>query len=215
MIKLVRELFQGQGYITQLFGNKLFINGVDIYGQYGLLGHNGVDYGIPNGRELYSCINGTVVEAQIDPALNYTGGYGLYVKIDNEECGVVYAHMKELYVSVGDVIKAGHVLGLSDNTGNSTGPHLHFGVHPIPRNRNNGYNGYINPFDSSKIEWVDSLEEDLPDENIKSPKEKVIVADTVNVQVEEAGEEVSNNLLKAILEFLARLWEAIMRIINK
>jgi len=214
MIKLVKELFQGEGYITQLFGNKLIINGVDIYGQYGYLGHNGVDYGIPNGRELYSCINGKVIEAQVDPANNYTGGYGLYVKVDNDECGVIYAHMKTLNVKVGDNIKAGHVLGLSDNTGNSTGPHLHFGVHPIPRNRNNGYNGYINPFDSTKVKWVDSLEEQLPDENVNSPKEEISVADTVYVQVEGIGEEVSNNLLKAILEFLARLWEAIMSIIK-
>jgi hypothetical protein len=53
MIILAKLLFEGSGYITQLFGNKLVINGVDIYGQYGLKGHNGIDYGIPNGRKLY------------------------------------------------------------------------------------------------------------------------------------------------------------------
>jgi len=148
MIKLVEKLFEGSGYITQLFGNKLYINSIGIYGQYMLLGHNGIDYSIPTNNELYSCINGKVIEAQVDSYNKCTGGYGMYVKIENSSCGMLYAHMNKLNVKVGDTIKAGHVLGLS-------GTHLHLGVHPIPRNRNNGYNGYINPFDDTLIEWLD------------------------------------------------------------
>ena len=213
MIKLAKLLFEGSGYITQLFGNKLVINGVDIYGQYGLKGHNGIDYGIPNGRKLYSCINGIVKEAQIDPANNYTGGYGNYVKVENNECGVVYAHMMSRSVKVGDVVKAGDVLGLSDNTGNSTGPHLHFGVHPIPRNRQNGYNGYINPFDGSIVQWVDEFEEVKPEEQVQTSKDKVYVEDSVSIEIKEPSEEIgtTDSLFKAIANFIKRLWEAIVR----
>jgi murein DD-endopeptidase MepM/ murein hydrolase activator NlpD len=213
-IKLVRGLFQGDGCLTQLFGNKLIINGVDIYCQYGLLGHDGIDYGIPTGRELYSCIDGVVTAACRDPANNYTGGYGIYVKIENAECGVVNAHMKTLNVKAGDTVKAGHLLGLSNNTGNSTGPHLHFGVHPVPRNRNNGYNGYINPLDTALVEWVDSLEEILPNRVIKSSKDSIKVTDTAYIQVEELEEIVTKSLLDAIVDFIIRLWNAIKCSIN-
>jgi chromosome segregation ATPase len=44
---------------------------------------------------------------------------------------------------VGQEVTEGQQVGLSGNTGFSTGPHLHWGIFPIPRDRNNGYAGYI------------------------------------------------------------------------
>jgi murein DD-endopeptidase MepM/ murein hydrolase activator NlpD len=155
MIKLQKNIFQGEGQVSQLFGNKLIINNVDVYAQYGLKGHNGVDYAIVNGTPLYSCINGTVIERLTD-----TYGYGKYLKIENDYCGVIYAHMQSWDVEVGAKVLAGQQLGLSNNTGNSTGPHLHFGLYPLPnRDKTNGYNGYIDPLNKSLVQWVDSLEE--------------------------------------------------------
>ena len=213
MVKLAKLLFEGTGPITQLFGNKLIINGVDIYAQYGLMGHNGVDFGLPNGRKLYSCINGRVIRSEKDPANNYTGGFGNYVQIENDECGVVYAHQQSMNVHFGDTVKAGDVIGWSDNTGNSTGPHLHFGVYPIPRNRNNGYNGYINPFDKTKVEWVDIFEEQITEDKIENIGEDSEVTDTVNVVVKETDKEigVTEALLIAIVNLIKKLWESIVR----
>lgn len=148
MIKLKKGLFEGEGKLTQGFGEN-----PASYARFGLKGHNGIDYGIPTGRKLYACIEGKVVEAQLDAT-----GYGNYVKIENDSCGVIYGHLKSFNVKVGDVVAPGQVLGLSDNTGNSTGPHLHFGVFPKPRDRSNGYAGYIDPFDKTKVAWVDSFE---------------------------------------------------------
>lgn len=148
MIKLRRNLFEGDGILTQGFGEH-----PEWYSGFGLKGHNGIDYGIPTGTPLYSCINGKVIEK-----LNDTVGYGMYVKIENDECGVIYGHMKRWDIEVGQEVVAGQQIGLSDNTGNSTGPHLHFGVFPKPRDRSNGYNGYINPFDKTQVQWVDILE---------------------------------------------------------
>jgi septal ring factor EnvC (AmiA/AmiB activator) len=149
MIKLQKGLFKGNGRLTQYFGSN-----ASAYAKFGLKGHNGIDYGIPNGTELYSAINGKVTEVAND-----TTGYGKYVKIENDQAGVIYGHLQSFKVKVGDVVKAGQLIGLSNNSGNSTGPHLHFGVFPKPRNRNNGYAGYIDPFDKKLVTWVDKLDE--------------------------------------------------------
>lgn len=150
MITLQIGLFRGSGRLTQLFG----ANPQD-YAKFGLRGHNGIDYAINTGTDLFSCLNGVVIEAQND---RY--GYGDYIKIENDSCGVIYAHLDKILVSVGNKITAGQVIGKSGNTGNSTGPHLHFGVFPKPRNRQNGFAGYINPLDGTLINWVEKINED-------------------------------------------------------
>jgi hypothetical protein len=124
--------------LTQSFGNVLIINGVNIYAQFGLKGHNGIDWGLLNGTTVIAPHDGKVIEATLDPK-----GYGLYVKIENTVEGSVLAHFKELRVGVGDSVYEGQTIALSDNSGNSTGPHLHWGYYRFPRNRNNGYNGFI------------------------------------------------------------------------
>jgi hypothetical protein len=151
-IKLKTNFYEGKelGY-SQYFGEN-----PDWYKPFGLIGHNGIDIPTPVGTKLYSAINGTVTET-----LNDQKGYGIYVKIENDTCGVLYAHMRDFYLKVGAVVKAGDLVGFSGNTGNSTGPHLHLGVHPVPRDRNNGYAGYIDPL-GSQIEWVDSFDEEKP-----------------------------------------------------
>ena len=81
--------FFGNYPITQIFGNKLILNGKDIYGQWGLLGHNGVDYGLPTDTPLITPHHGKVIEAAFD-----RGGYGWYTKIENDVEGSILAHMK-------------------------------------------------------------------------------------------------------------------------
>jgi murein DD-endopeptidase MepM/ murein hydrolase activator NlpD len=134
----MRKPFEGNFPITQTFGNKLVLNGVDFYAQWGLKGHNGIDYGTPTGTEILAPHKGTIKEAYFDE-----NGYGWYVKIENDIEGSVLGHMLSLSVKVGDTVEEGQKVGISDNTGASTGPHLHWGYYRFPRDRNNGYNGYI------------------------------------------------------------------------
>jgi murein DD-endopeptidase MepM/ murein hydrolase activator NlpD len=120
-------------YITQPWGvNK------EYYKRWGLAGHNGTDYRARIGTNLFAPHRGAVLETHYDK-----GGYGKYIKIENENEGSILAHLSEIFVNVGDTVKEGQLIGKTGNTGNSTGPHLHWGYYPIPRNRGNGYSGTI------------------------------------------------------------------------
>lgn len=86
--------------------------------------HDGVDWGCGVGTPLYAADGGTVTIA------GWHYGYGLYVEIDHGNgVSTAYAHCNELYVSPGDKVFQGQNIAASGNTGNSTGPHLHFEVH--------------------------------------------------------------------------------------
>jgi murein DD-endopeptidase MepM/ murein hydrolase activator NlpD len=129
----MRKPFISDFALTQKFGER-----PDVYAQFGMSGHNGLDYGLPTGTEVLAPINGKVVETSIGMQ-----GYGHYVKIESDTEGSLLAHLQDLSVSIGDKVTEGQLIGHSDNTGFSTGPHLHFGYYKMPRDRNNGYAGYI------------------------------------------------------------------------
>jgi hypothetical protein len=125
------------GPITQLFGEN-----PDIYKKWGFPGHNGIDYGIPNGTPVNSAASGTVSQVSFEH-----GGYGNYVKIAHKDGAknyyTYYAHLANAAVAAGQKVKAGQVIGYSNNTGASTGPHLHFGLKIDGQNP--AYKGYVDP----------------------------------------------------------------------
>jgi len=112
------------------------------YRRFGLKGHNGTDWALPTGTEVLAPHNGKVLEVADEGG----DGYGKYIKIESATEGSLVAHLKSSSVRVGQEVKEGDLLGLSNNTGNSTGPHLHWGYFRIPRNRQDGFGGYIDPF---------------------------------------------------------------------
>ena len=86
--------------------------------------HGGVDLAVPEGTPVYAADNGKVIVAG-----NLGDGYGNYIILDHQNgYKTLYAHNSELLVSVGDVVAQGEQLALSGNTGNSTGPHVHFEI---------------------------------------------------------------------------------------
>lgn len=128
----MRRPFSGDWILTQGFGEN-----PASYAKFGMKGHNGLDYGLPSGTPVLAPHTGKVIEASSDPT-----GYGNYLKIENDKEGSVLAHLREFKVSVGSSVSEGDLVGYSDNTGNSTGPHLHWGYYTLPRNRQNGYAGF-------------------------------------------------------------------------
>ena len=86
--------------------------------------HGGVDLAVPEGTPVYAADNGKVIVAG-----NLGDGYGNYIILDHQNgYKTLYAHNSELLVSVGDVVAQGEQIALSGNTGNSTGPHVHFEI---------------------------------------------------------------------------------------
>ena len=83
--------------------------------------HNGIDLAVPVGTQIKSPMTG-VVDAVTSVG---DGGNQIIIKHTNGyKTG--YAHLSKQLVKKGDKVKQGDIIGLSGNTGKSTGPHLHF-----------------------------------------------------------------------------------------
>lgn len=88
-------------------------------------GHHGVDWSVPIGTPVKAPANGVVEN------VNRGNSYGLYVTVRHPDGSLsYYAHLSSANVRPGQQVGAGTVLALSGNSGNSTGPHLHFEVRP-------------------------------------------------------------------------------------
>ncbi len=85
--------------------------------------HAGVDIAAPIGTPIYAAKGGVVSYAGV------MGGYGNIIVVDHGNGMTTrYAHQNQLGASVGQTVRAGQQIGQVGNTGNSTGPHLHFEV---------------------------------------------------------------------------------------
>jgi peptidoglycan DL-endopeptidase CwlO len=85
--------------------------------------HAGVDIPLAQGTPLRAAAAGTVAIA------GWVGGYGNYTCIQHGgSLSTCYGHQSSIAVGVGQRVGQGQVIGYSGNTGNSTGPHLHFEV---------------------------------------------------------------------------------------
>jgi murein DD-endopeptidase MepM/ murein hydrolase activator NlpD len=85
--------------------------------------HEGIDVAVAEGTPVRAAAAGTVIYA------GWLGGYGNLVVVDHGNgLSTAYAHNSSLGVGVGQSVAAGEVVSYSGNTGNSTGPHVHFEV---------------------------------------------------------------------------------------
>ena len=82
--------------------------------------HTGVDYAVKSGTEIVAVADGKIESA------NWGKSYGIQAVQKVEGGWVIYAHLSKLEVKAGDKVVKGQRIGLSGNTGNSSGPHLHF-----------------------------------------------------------------------------------------
>jgi len=85
--------------------------------------HEGIDFAVNTGTKIKAAAAGKIIYS------GWASGYGYTVIIEHQK-GVrtLYAHNSKLIVHSGQYVSKGQVICLSGNTGNSTGPHLHFEV---------------------------------------------------------------------------------------
>ena len=93
--------------------------------------HAGIDIAVPENTPLIAPIGGIIASAMSDPA------YGNFIDVRTADGKILrYAHLNSMKVKEGQQVLPGQILGLTGNTGRSSGPHLHFEV------RNDLYGGY-------------------------------------------------------------------------
>lgn len=91
--------------------------------------HRALDIAAPAGTPVTAADRGVVLRAGWN-----NQGYGLFVIIDhNIDYVTLYAHLSEVFVTEGQVVGQGEVIGKVGSTGNSTGPHLHFEIRDFGR----------------------------------------------------------------------------------
>lgn len=112
-------------YITSGYGSRIH----PIFGSLKM--HTGIDLKADH-KDVYAVLDGLVTESGWD-----TKGGGNYIKIKHyDRFETAYLHLSQMYYKVGEKVRAGFIIGKSGNTGNSTGPHLHFAVKEYGRNIN-------------------------------------------------------------------------------
>lgn len=131
--------FKGDYPVSLGFGDHLIDEQQkDLYAQFGVVGHDGIDFDMPTGTEIIAVDDGEILIAE-------ESDYGNTVVIQHKWGKSYYGHLSDSKVSQHDKVKKGEIIALSGNSGITTGPHLHFGIKPEQHDTDNGYYGKIDP----------------------------------------------------------------------
>lgn len=105
-------------------GTYIFPVGSRNYTQFYWYGHRGLDIAMPEGNAVFASDTGTVTYAGWN-----TWGYGNLIVVNHGNgFETLYAHLSGINVVPGQIVYQGNVIGASGNTGNSSGPHIHFEI---------------------------------------------------------------------------------------
>ena len=139
------------GNMSQPFGVNAQFYSNPIYG--GIKGHNGIDFGTNHGWSIFASHDG-VANYEVDPA----GGCGVVIMSNDKSFKTIYWHLcaadsynfkSPIAGKINVSVETGDIIGYADNTGASSGDHLHWGLKLCLNgetiNKNNGYLGAIDP----------------------------------------------------------------------
>jgi murein DD-endopeptidase MepM/ murein hydrolase activator NlpD len=114
------------------------------FGEYGLWAsyHTGLDFAVDSGTPIHAVANGVVTSA------GYDGSYGNKTVVTLDDgTELWFCHQTTIYVSVGDEVRAGDLIGTVGSTGHVTGPHLHLEVRP-------GAGDPVDPYEAMVVHGV-------------------------------------------------------------
>ncbi len=138
----------GTPLITQGFGQN-----PDMYLDFGMLGHNGIDFGIPEGTVIYAPHDGIAIVKD-----HGAKDYGLHIVLRDERRQSTLAHLSSVFVEDGASISQGDPIGKSGKSGDATGPHLHWTFKILKNgsviNKDNGYQGAMDVTEFTRL-WLD------------------------------------------------------------
>lgn len=100
--------------------------------------HSGIDLAEPAGSAVFAADRGTVIFAGWS-----TWGYGNAIVLYHGDKLTLYGHLSQINVGCGQVVESGAVIGAVGTTGNSTAPHLHFEIRPLPAGAPVDPTGYL------------------------------------------------------------------------
>jgi murein DD-endopeptidase MepM/ murein hydrolase activator NlpD len=138
----------GTPLIMQGFGQ----NPAD-YAPFGLAGHNGIDFSVPEGTVIYAPHDGVVTMKD-----HGDQDYGLHVIIEDTKRKSWLCHLSHTDLKSGQSIAQGDPIGLSGRSGNATGPHLHWTYQIMKngavQNKDNGFQGAVDVTEFTRL-WLD------------------------------------------------------------
>lgn len=162
-----------QSVVSELSNGTCPIGYVKLYPLLGMKGHDGNDLraGVQN---VYAAMDGVVIEQQNNARFGLGLGIVSNAPLDLGVHGTHYLklrywHLQSFYVHAGDTVKAGDLIGVSDNTGFSAGNHLHFEGDPMYKDAhgnyilsepNNGYGGAIDTAQWFNGTYADAIKQE-------------------------------------------------------
>jgi murein DD-endopeptidase MepM/ murein hydrolase activator NlpD len=138
----------GKPVINQGFGQNS-----EVYAPFGFAGHEGIDFGVAEGTQIFAPHDGTVtVKNEGDK------NYGLSVTIDDGKRRSLLAHLSAASVTNGQWISQGDPVAKSGKSGMASGPHLHWTFrilkNGVVQNKDNGYEGAVDVSEFTRL-WLD------------------------------------------------------------
>ncbi len=132
--------YPGRLGIAQLWGENAAFYSRYTYDGVSLRGHNGVDFLATMGTNVIAVDGGQVTLTGFE-----AGGFGNYILLSHSWGQSIYAHLQSINVQQGQDVGRGAVIGVSGNSGDSSGPHLHFAIRINPYVRTDGWGGFSDP----------------------------------------------------------------------